>query len=353
MSAVTRIDDWTAAFDAIIDVRSPAEFADDHIPGAVSLPALSNEQRAEVGTLYKQVSAFEAKKVGAALISRNIADHIEAYFLDKPGGFRPLIYCWRGGQRSGSFSLVLAEIGFRPQTLIGGYKRYRRDVMDHVEALPGTFDYRVVAGRTGTAKTRFLDALAEAGAQVLDLEGLANHKGSMFGLTPGTQQPSPRLFESRIVEALRGFDPAHPVWVESESPKIGQLFVPKPLHDAMRRSPALRLTAPIEARVQHSVEDYRPWFDHPDAVRERLGRLTYRHGHALIGKWTALVEARDWPGLVEALLRDHYDPAYAGSSSAYGWDQGEELALPDLQAETIKKAAEATLRRFMRPQPPR
>ncbi len=343
---VTRIDDWMGDFDAVLDVRSPAEFADDHVPGAISLPALSDEERARVGTLYKQVSAFEAKKVGAALISRNIASHIEAYFLDKPGGFRPLLYCWRGGQRSGSFALVLAEIGFRPHTLIGGYKHYRRDVIERINTLPQQFQYRVVAGRTATGKTRFLDALSEIGAQVLDLEGLANHKGSMFGLTPGTVQPSPRGFESRIIDQLHQFDPAEPIWVESESPKIGQLFVPKPLHEAMRKAPSIRLDAPLPARVQHSVNDYRPWFEHPEDVRSRLERLTYRHGHAVIGRWTALLDARDWEGLVEALLVDHYDPAYAGSSSAYGWDQGETVALADLSEASIKKAAEDALRRF-------
>lgn len=343
---VTRVDDWTAPFDAIIDVRSPAEFADDHVPGALSLPALSNEEREKVGTLYKQVSAFEAKKVGAALISRNIAAHIETYFLDKPGGFKPLVYCWRGGQRSGSFAMVLAEIGFLPQTLIGGYKRYRRDVLDQIQTLPQQYKYRVVSGQTATAKTRFLDALRDAGGQVLDLEGLANHKGSLFGLTPGTAQPSPRGFESRIVNALRGFDPNQTVWVESESPKIGQLYVPKTLHSTMQNSPSVRLNAPLAARVKHSVEDYRPWFDHPDEVCARLERLTYRHGHDVINRWTDLVKAGDWDELVETLLVDHYDPAYAGSSSAYGWDAGSPIALDDLQPATIKKAAEDALRRF-------
>lgn len=343
---VTRVDDWTAEYDAIIDVRSPAEYEDDHIPGAISLPALSNEERARVGTVYKQVSAFEAKKLGAALISRNLAEHIETYFLDKPGGFQPLIYCWRGGQRSGSFALVLAEIGFLPNTLIGGYKGYRNDVLERLESLPGQFQYRVVSGKTATAKTRFLEALREAGGQVLDLEGLANHKGSMFGLTPGEQQPSPRGFDSLVVETLRHFDPAKPVWVESESPKIGQLFVPKALHHALRGEPGIRLDAPLEARVQHSMEDYRPWFDHKDAVRDRLERLTYRHGHAQIADWLAFLDAEDWKGLVRALLVDHYDPAYEGSAKAYGWDEGEPLLLPDLSPETIKKAAHQTLRRF-------
>lgn len=343
---VTRIEDWSGDFDAIIDVRSPAEFEDDHIPGAISLPALSNEERAKVGTIYKQVSAFEAKKVGAALISRNIATHIERFFLDKPGGYRPLVYCWRGGQRSGSFALVLAEIGFRPHTLIGGYKRYRHDVLERIETLPGQFQFRVVSGQTATAKTRFLEALEAAGAQVLDLEALANHKGSMFGLEPGTTQPSPRGFESEVVNALGQMDPAEPVWVESESPKIGQLYVPKTLHNAMRNAPSIRLQAPLKARVQHSVEDYRPWFDHPEEVRSRLERLTYRHGHEKINTWTSLIDRQDWKGLVEALLIDHYDPAYAGSASAYGWDQGEAVDLPDLQPATIKKAAQDVLRRF-------
>jgi len=343
---VTRISDWRQSFDAIIDVRSPAEFEDDHIPGAVSLPALSNEERAEVGTLYKQHSAFEARKIGAALVSRNLARHIETYFMDKPGGFRPLIYCWRGGQRSGSVAIVLAEIGFLPHTLEGGYKRYRQDVMTQLETDPARFRFRIVAGQTGTGKTRFLEALAAAGGQVLDLEGLANHKGSMFGLRPGDSQPSPRSFDSRLAAALRGFDPARPVWVESESPKIGQLFVPQHLHHALRGADSIRLSAPIEARVAHSIADYQDWFDQPDAIRERLQRLTYRHGHEVIGRWLSLLDARDWQGLVRALLVEHYDPAYAGSASAYGWDQGEPLVLSDLSPARMEKAARDTLDRF-------
>ena len=343
---VTRITDWRQSFDAVVDVRSPAEYADDHIPGAVSLPALSDKERAHVGTLYKQHSAFEARKVGAALISRNLAAHIETFFMDKPGGFRPLVYCWRGGQRSGSVALVLAEIGFRPHTLDGGYKRYRRDVLDQLQTDPARFRFRIVAGQTGTGKTRFLTALAEAGGQVLDLEGLANHKGSMFGLTPGESQPSPREFDSRLADALRSFDPEQPVWVESESPKIGELFVPQHLHQALRGSECIRLHVPLEARVAHSLSDYAPWFDHPEAIRDRLERLAYRHGHRIIRCWLELLDERDWPGLIRVLLEQHYDPAYAGSASAYGWDQGEPLALADLSAATMKKAAQETLDRF-------
>jgi tRNA 2-selenouridine synthase len=161
------------AFDEVIDVRSPAEFALDHVPHAVNCPVLDDAERAKVGTLYAQVSPFDAKKLGAALVSKNIARHIEERFRGKEKGWRPLVYCWRGGQRSGAMAHVLRQIGWDAATLQGGYRAYRREVLVHLDTLPARFDFRVVCGATGSGKSRLLEALAAQGAQVLDLEHLA------------------------------------------------------------------------------------------------------------------------------------------------------------------------------------
>ena len=155
--------------DTIIDVRSPDEFAEDHIPGAINLPVLSNAERAKVGTIYKQDSSFMARKIGAALVAQNAAVHLMGPLADKPGGWQPMVYCWRGGQRSGSFATILEQIGWRVQLLKGGYRSYRRLVAQTVYDTPLPHKLTLIEGGTGTAKTRLLEHLALAGEQVLSL----------------------------------------------------------------------------------------------------------------------------------------------------------------------------------------
>jgi tRNA 2-selenouridine synthase len=188
----------TPRFGVVIDVRSPSEFAEDHIPGAINLPVLNDEERTRVGTIYKQLNPFEARKVGGALVSRNIARHLEDHFADQPKEYRPLLYCWRGGQRSGSFALVLSQIGFRVAVLSGGYKTYRGEVLDGLRELPTRFEFRILAGATGNGKTALLRAIAAAGGQILDLESLASHRGSLLGRELGSPQPSQKWFESQL-----------------------------------------------------------------------------------------------------------------------------------------------------------
>ena len=204
VDCLARLDD----FDAIIDARSEGEYALDHLPGALNWPSLNNEERVLVGTEYKQISPFVARKRGAALAARNVASHIERHVLDKPRDWQPLVYCWRGGQRSGSLALVLGQIGFRVQVVEGGYRAYRRAVMDELESLPERFQFRVLCGKTGSGKSRLLTALHTQGAQVLDLEGLANHRGSVLGLVPGHPQPSQKRFETLLWDVLRRLDAA-------------------------------------------------------------------------------------------------------------------------------------------------
>ena len=304
-----------AAFDEIIDVRSPGEFAEDHIPGAINLPVLDNAERERVGTLYKQVSSFEAKKLGAALVSRNIAQHLDAWFADKPKSYRPLVYCWRGGSRSGSLTHILQKIGFAAMQLDGGYKAYRRHVVAELARLPALFSYRVVSGPTGSGKSRLLQALADQGAQVLDLEALAAHRGSLLGALPDQPQPSQKSFESAVWFALSRFDPARPVFVESESKKIGALRVPDTLITAMRASRCLRLEVPLAARIRLLTEDYVHFLHDPETIKRQLGFLTELRGSETIAEWEALVDREAWSELVTALLEQHYDPTYLRSLS--------------------------------------
>src|SRR5688572_19867023 len=204
-------------FDTIIDTRSPAEYAEDHIPGAISAPVLDDAERAQVGTLYKQASPFDAKKAGVSLVAKNVSRHIEELFKAKDKTWRPLVYCWRGGKRSGAMAHILREIGWNAATLEGGYKAYRRWVVEELEKIPEKLDFRVIHGPTGSGKSRLLAALKRTGVQALDLEDLAAHRGSVLGNLPGRPQPSQKMFESLLLEELLALDPARPVFVEGES----------------------------------------------------------------------------------------------------------------------------------------
>jgi tRNA 2-selenouridine synthase len=301
-------------FDEVIDVRSPAEYAEDHVPGAASCPVLDDAERAEIGTLYKQVSPFDAKRRGAALVSRNIARHLETAFAGRGRDWRPLVYCWRGGKRSGAMTHVLREVGWQAAQLEGGYKAYRRAVVAALETLPRTFRYIVLCGETGSAKSRVLEALAAAGAQVLDLERLAQHRGSVLGNLPGTPQPTQKMFETLVWDRLRRLEPAVAVFVEAESKKIGQLQVPDALLEAMRASDCVRVEAPVAARVAFLIEEYRHFLEDPAALKAQLECLTGLYGKDTIGDWHSAADRGEWEQLVGELLTAHYDPAYRRST---------------------------------------
>ena len=311
---VTICAETLAAFDAVIDVRSPAEFAEDHVPGAISAPVLSNVERAQVGTLYKQVSAFDAKKLGAALVSKNIARHIETRFASMPRQWKPLVYCWRGGKRSGAMAHVLREIGWDAWSIEGGYKAYRKFVIDRLATLPIRFTYRVIHGTTGSGKSRLLRALDATGAQVLDLEDLAAHRGSVLGNLPDRPQPAQKMFETHLWDALRKFDPARPVFVEGESKKIGQLQVPEALMHAMRASVCVVLEASRETRIALLSNEYRHFFADPEELYTQLDCLHGLYGAKVIDAWKAMAGRGEWHDLVGSLLDDHYDPAYRRSA---------------------------------------
>ncbi|MBC7795142.1 MAG: tRNA 2-selenouridine(34) synthase MnmH [Clostridia bacterium] len=301
-------------FDEVIDVRSESEYRADHIPGAINCPVLDDGERALVGTVYKQSSSFDAKKIGAALVSAKIARHLRDRFYDRPRTWRPLVYCWRGGGRSNALAHVLFEIGWRVGRLDGGYKAYRREVVADLETLPGRFDWRVLCGLTGTGKSRLLRELGAAGAQVLDLEALAAHRGSVLGDMPDDPQPTQKMFDSLLWKALQGFDAARPVFVEGESRKIGRIRVPESLIAAMWASACVVLDAPVPVRAELLKSEYAHYIAEPEALAAQLDCLTSLHGRETIERWQALTRDRQWDALVEELLVRHYDPAYSRST---------------------------------------
>lgn len=302
-----------SAFSSVIDARSEAEFALDHLPGAVNWPTLNDEERQRIGTMYVQVNPFEAKKRGAAIAARNIAAHIERELLDTPRSWQPLLYCWRGGKRSGSLALVLDQIGFKVSLIEGGYKAFRAAVLADLPMQAQRHHYRVVCGPTGSGKTRLLSALAQAGAQVLDLEALACHRASVLGAIPDQPQPSQKRFDTLVWDALRRFDPARPVFVESESKKVGNLTVPTDLIAAMRESPCLDLQLPLDERVALLLEDYDFFVQDPQLFCARLDALKELRSKAVVDEWKAQVRAGQTEQVVRALLAQHYDPGYADS----------------------------------------
>ena len=301
------------AFDLIIDARSESEYAEDHLPGAVNWPTLNDEERKTTGTTYKQVNAFEAKKRGAALAARNISAHIEREVIDKPKDWKPLLYCWRGGKRSGSLALVLDQIGFRVTLVEGGYKAFRAAVMADIPRLAPRFDWRVICGTTGSGKTRLLQALHAAGAQVLDLEALANHRSSVLGAIPGVPQPTQKHFDTRIWDALRQLDPTRPVFVESESKKVGNVAVPTTLIETMRTGQCLNLLLPDTERVALLMEDYDFFVRDTTVFCERLDALTQARGKQVIDEWKERAQQGQIASVVQELLTLHYDPVYIES----------------------------------------
>lgn len=324
-------------FDAVIDVRSPAEFAIDHVPGAINLPALSTAQRAQIGTIYKQVSPFKARKMGAVLVARNVADHVDGPLAAFDGSWRPLVYCWRGGQRSGSFTMILQQIGWRAQTVDGGYMAWRRLVKRALYDTPLPHRFILLDGNTGTAKTAILARLAAQDIQVLDLEGLAGHRGSLLGATAGGQ-PDQKGFETSLAFALSKLDPARPVIVEAESSKIGRINLPPQLWTTMIGAPRIMISAPIAARAAFLETAYADVISDPVELAKRLGPLRYIRGHGVVDGWLALLNAGKFHDLAAALMEQHYDAAYAKSRAT---DSHETLA--EIRSETLDDTGQDAL----------
>jgi len=305
-------------FDEVIDVRSPSEYAEDHVPGAVNLPSLSDEERARVGTVYVQQSRFLARRLGAALVARNAAHHLETYLADKPANYRPLVYCWRGGQRSGSIALILGQIGWQVGVLDGGWRSWRRLVQAALYDAPFPAPVIVLDGNTGTAKTAILSRVAALGGQVIDLEGLARHRGSLFGLAPGDRQPAQKGFESALALAAARLDPKRPVLVEAESNRIGDLRIPPALWKAMQAAPRIEIDAPLAARADWLVRAYADVSADAAELRARIDALAPYQPRETIETWRDLADAGDFAALASGLMQHHYDPRYARTQLRQG-----------------------------------
>lgn len=320
-------------FDEIIDVRSPAEFTEDHIPTAINLPVLDDAERAEVGRIYHEIGPFEARRTGAAIISRNIARHVSEHFASFDKSYRPFLYCWRGGLRSASMATVLSQIGWRTTVLQGGYKTYRAHVIHELEMIPRRYSFRVLAGATGTGKTKLLRQIATNGHQFLDLEQLARHRGSILG--DDGDQPSQRAFESLLLDTLARFDPARPVWVESESRRIGNRFLPAALWREMQCAEGILIRVPLAARVSHLIAGYTNQIAQPKSLIDLLKTLSQRHGKGQFEHWKQHIDSDDWPALVESLLTVHYDPGYERSLRKHFPNLNREMAIKDWQPEWL------------------
>jgi tRNA 2-selenouridine synthase len=298
-------------FTEIIDVRSPSEFAEDHLPGAVNLPVLNDEERVEVGTLY-QSNPFEARRLGAKFISANAARHLASHLAEKDKSYAPLVYCWRGGMRSNSLAHILRSVGWRARLIDGGYKAFRKFVgedIDRLLATPG-LQLTVLAGPTGVAKTRLLHTLKNEGAQVLDLEGLANHRGSVLGLTPDTTQPSQKRFETQLWHALSQFDPTQPIFTEAESNRIGTVHCPPTLWKKLGQGDVVRIKLPLDQRAAFLLDDYPHFTNDPKHLKLLLDKLIKLRGHEQVQQWHDQIDTGQWPEFVASVLREHYDLVY-------------------------------------------
>jgi tRNA 2-selenouridine synthase len=331
-----------AEFDDIIDVRTPDEFAEDHLPGAINCPVLSNEERITVGTLYKQVSPFAARKVGAALVAKNIAQHLETRFDAHEKAWKPLIYCWRGGQRSGAMTIILNQVGWAAHKLEGGYKSYRTDVLAKLAMLPAQFKFRVICGPTGSGKSRLLLALNAAGQQVLDLETLAQHRGSVLGSLPDCPQPSPKQFDSQLLLALQKFDPARPVYVEAESNKIGKITLPTALVQALHQGECVLLETDLSQRVAHILQEYAHFLRQPELLSHTLQALHSFHGSKKLDHWNSLIIKGNFNELVRELIQQHYDPSYTRATEKHylHLQHARKIQLQELSEATLAQVAQ-------------
>ena len=339
-------------FTEIIDVRSPLEFAEDHLPDAVNLPVLNDDQRARVGTIYKN-NPFEARRLGASLISTNIARYLETHLAEKDKSYAPLVYCWRGGMRSNSLAHVLRSVGWRARVIDGGYKAFRKFVTEDTERILSdpTLQLSILAGQTGVAKTRLLHSLQQAGAQTLDLERFANHRGSVLGLAPESSQPTQKKFETRLWHALTQLDPSQAIFTEAESNRIGSLHCPPTLWKKLGEGQVTNIRMPHQLRAQFLLNDYPHFTEHPDHLKSLLDKLIKIRGHEQIRLWHELIDSGRWQEFVESVLRDHYDLVYrsAGDEQSNYPKPFHTLELTSFTPDELYEAAQSLIDRARRP----
>ncbi|WP_417257651.1 tRNA 2-selenouridine(34) synthase MnmH [Celeribacter sp.] len=339
----TSISDFLAApFDTLIDVRAPAEFAEDHVPGAINLPVLDDDERARVGTIYVQQSPFLARKVGGALVARNAAAHIEGPLADFEGNWKPLVYCWRGGQRSNSFATILRQIGWRVEVVEGGYKSWRRLVVKSLYDDPLPHKFVLIDGYTGTAKTDLIARVKAQGGQVIDLEGLANHRGSVFGNMG--QQPAQKAFESALAVELSKLDPSKPTLVEAESSRIGQLYVPASIWAVMCAAPRIEVTASLSSRAIYLAQAYADIVQDAQLLEDLLTKLIPLQGYERVEAWKDLARAGNFVDLAGGLMAQHYDPRYKRSRAKHAPVVSATIDLCSMDEAARDQAAEQVIK---------
>src|SRR6056300_1025339 len=328
-----KIKKWeNKTFDTIIDVRSPLEYEEDHIIGSINCPVLNDQERIIVGTIYKKESTFKAKIIGSSLTARNIAKHIEEKFINQKGSWQPLIYCWRGGQRSKAFSLILSEVGWRTFQLEGGYKKYRNEVISFLNKVGSKLKIILISGKTGSAKTKILQNIKLQGGQILDLENLANHKGSLLGKIPNLKQPSQKLFESKLYHQIKQLDLKRNVYIEAESSKIGNIHIPKTLWAKMIVSPRIEIKADIELRSSFLLNDYKYMCENPELIKPIIYGLKNRLSKKLINDWMELITKKLWLDLTKSFLENHYDPSYSSNTI-----KNDRKVIKKIQAKSFSK----------------
>lgn len=310
-----------------LDVRSPQEFAKAHIPGALNLPLLLDDERAQVGTCYQRRGREPAVLLGLRLVGARLADLAEQARTYCKGKQKALVYCWRGGERSASMVWLLQKVGLDVVQLRGGYKAYRQFIRSSLERpLP----LRVLGGFTGSGKTEVLALLRERGQQVIDLEGLANHKGSAFGHLGQRPQPSGEMFENLLAQQWLHLNPDRPVWIEDESHLIGCCYLPDPLWTQIRAAPLTFLKIPQASRIDYLLRDY-PQVQ-AELIRQSLERIQRRLGGLRFRQACDALEQSDWPELLRIIL-GYYDQAYLHGMSRRPQENLLEIAMDQVNPE--------------------
>lgn len=292
----------------IIDVRSEAEFSIDHIPGAINLPVLNNTERKIIGTIYKKFGSFEANKSGAMIITKNISLILQR-FINLPKDLEIVVYCWRGGKRSYSLNTILNSIGIKSNIIKGGYKSFRKMVIEKLETLPKNYKFVVIAGPTGNGKTLLLEKLEKSGENIINLEQLANHYGSVLG-DINLIQPTQKSFETHLLYSLSKLEASKICFIESESKKIGKLSIPDILLKKIRNSPCIQIEIPIDSRVENIKENYKYFIDNPDELLTRLKKIKQYIGIENLNNWTKLINHYEWDAFIEQMITSYYDPLY-------------------------------------------
>ncbi|MFC3041278.1 tRNA 2-selenouridine(34) synthase MnmH [Virgibacillus xinjiangensis] len=315
----------------IIDVRSPSEYKDATIPGSLNIPFFSDEERAEVGTLYKQVSQQAAKERGLEIASAKLPAFVREF-----SGIRgkKAVFCWRGGMRSRTSATVLDLMGIKALRLDGGYRAYRNWVIEKLDSMEIKQDAFVLNGHTGTGKTAILHKLRDEGFPVIDLERMSNHRGSIFGQI-GLEPYNQKTFDSLLVEELQKFENSSNLLFEGESRRIGKVMLPDFLMEKKEQAIQLFIYMPMEERVTNLLEDYQPW-EHQQECLEAFNRIKKRIHTPAAKQIEEDLQAENYSSAIRLLLEYYYDPLYEKSTGGYPESQR-----VTLEVKNIKEGVEA------------